>query len=79
MMLERGSSGGHASFGEVKDLIESNEDLKEEVRMLEDRLKAFAGLPADLEVARNEVRRAERELAGWKSKRDQLFDELGTG
>jgi HAUS augmin-like complex subunit 1 len=51
---------------------------REEMRKLEVRLRAFNGLPPDIEASREEVRRAQAELERWRRRREELFEVMGT-
>lgn len=46
--------------------------------LLEARLRAFHGLPPDVEVSRAEVRRAQAQLESLKAERDALFERMGS-
>jgi HAUS augmin-like complex subunit 1 len=48
--------------------------LKETVRVLENRIKSYRDLPPDLEDAKNEYKRLEKELNRLTRERDQLFE-----
>ncbi|RMZ83849.1 hypothetical protein DV737_g1415, partial [Chaetothyriales sp. CBS 132003] len=52
------------------------EAKRSEVRALEQRLRAFHGLPPDVEASRDEVKRAQRELDRWKTKREDMFEQI---
>ncbi|RMZ91278.1 hypothetical protein DV736_g1494, partial [Chaetothyriales sp. CBS 134916] len=49
---------------------------RSEVRALEQRLRSFHGLPPDVEASRDEVKRAQRELDQWKTKREDMFKQM---
>jgi HAUS augmin-like complex subunit 1 len=51
-------------------------DLGERVEVLERQVDKFRGLPGDIQGARNEVARVEKEVVGLKRRRDDLFEGL---
>ena len=50
------------------------EKRREEVKRLEMRLKAYHGLPPDVEASRAEVRRVRDDLERWKRRREEVFE-----
>ncbi|RMD39260.1 hypothetical protein DV735_g5869, partial [Chaetothyriales sp. CBS 134920] len=52
------------------------ESKRSEIRALEQRLRGFHGLPPDLDASQDEVKRAQLELDRWKSKREEMFEQL---
>lgn len=63
----------------LTQLHRSTEDRRIRVRVLENQIEALGGLPPDLEVARAEVRRAQRELEMWRGRREEVFGLVGGG
>lgn len=63
----------------LTQLHRNTEDRKIKVRVLENQIQALGGLPPDLEVARAEVRRAQRELEMWRGRREEVFGLVGGG
>ncbi|KAH8151637.1 uncharacterized protein LAJ45_04259 [Morchella importuna] len=78
-----GGAGGKGGEGTtVEALIECEKEvlaLKERVLDLEARVKAFQGLPPERDLARVEVERVERELAGLEERREALYDNMVGG
>jgi len=52
---------------------------REEIQKLESTIRAFHGLPPDVQASREEVRRATVELERLRARRDELFERLGSG
>lgn len=50
---------------------------RDAVRQLEERLKAYHGLPPDIEASRAEVKRAQSDLDALRRRREELFEEMG--
>ena len=75
------ATGGKPDLGIPEMKVEERAMMVEEERIqgLEDRVKAFRGLPADKELALLEVERARRELADLTRRRDSLFEALVEG
>lgn len=55
------------------------EKRRQDLQKLENMIRAFHGLPPDLQASRDEVRRATAELERLRSRRDELFERLGSG
>lgn len=75
-------AGGGGEGTTVEALIECEKEvlaLKEQVLDLEARVKAFQGLPPERDLARVEVERVERELAGLEERREALYDNMVGG
>lgn len=77
--LERSDDGPGFGFEELKRKEREVAAYRDIVRRLEDRLKEYHGLPPDLEASRAELRRAQAELDMWRTKREELFGEMGGG
>ena len=63
----------------IREKEETVEKRKEEVKRLEKRLKAFHGLPPDVEASRAEVRRVRDDLERWKRRREEVFEGISRG
>ncbi|OKL61283.1 hypothetical protein UA08_03801 [Talaromyces atroroseus] len=72
--LRRSVSIDGPTIEEVAQEEENLLRLKEIVRELESRIKSFRDLPPDLEDAKNEYKRLEKELNRLTRERDELFD-----
>lgn len=75
------ATGGKPDLGVPEIKVEESAIILEEERIqyLEDRVKAFRGLPADKELALLEVERTRRELEELMRRRDSLFEALVEG
>ncbi|KKA23008.1 hypothetical protein T310_2887 [Rasamsonia emersonii CBS 393.64] len=63
----------------IEDLMVEEENvirIKETVKMLEGRIRSFHGLPPDVDEAKAEYRRLERELHQLQQQRDQMFESV---
>ena len=76
----------HVKDLEAEDSVESIrekekrvEQRREEVRRLEKRLKAYHGLPPDVDASRAEVRRVRDDLERWKGRREEAFEAISRG
>ena len=49
---------------------------RDEVMELEKRLRQYHGLPPNVEASRDEVKRAQAELARWKRRTEELFESM---
>ncbi len=67
------------SIPEVTDDEQRVKKLQATVNALERQIATFRGLPPDLEAARGEYRRAERELQELRQRRDELFEKMVDG
>ncbi|KAH0609540.1 uncharacterized protein H6S33_013026 [Morchella sextelata] len=79
---ERLRDEGERAGVTVEELIEKEREvlaLKERVLDLEARVKGFQGLPPERDLARVEVERVERELAGLEARREALYDNMVGG
>jgi hypothetical protein len=64
----------------ISDLVVKQERLlkrKKELEALEKTIRAFHGLPPDVQVSREEVRRATAELELLRRRRDEVFERMG--
>ncbi|KAA6408798.1 MAG: hypothetical protein FRX48_07142 [Lasallia pustulata] len=75
------ATGGKPNLGIAEIKMEERAIMMEgeRIQALEDRVKAFRGLPADKELALLEVERTRRELEVLTRKRDSLFEALVEG
>lgn len=80
LRLEK-ATGGKPDLGIPEVKLEERAIILEEERIqaLENRVKAFMGLPADKELALLEVERTRRELEELMKRRDSLFEALVEG
>ena len=76
----------HVEDLEAEDSVESIrekekrvEQRREEVKRLEKRLRAYHGLPPDVDASRAEVRRVRDDLERWKGRREELFEGISRG
>ena len=67
------------SIESIREKKESANKRREEVERLEEWLKAYNGLPPDVEASRAEVRRVRDDLERWKRKREEMFEGFGRG
>lgn len=80
--LERQLASLRSQSASLQDVLNARarvEDRRARVKALQERFAAFNGLPPDLEDSRNEVRRAIAELETLKTRREGLFERLGSG
>ncbi|KAL2441681.1 hypothetical protein ABEF95_016058 [Exophiala dermatitidis] len=74
------SQGGGKESDLVAALLAKKDSLRRKrarITVLESRIRAFHGLPPDLEASRAEVNRAQAELDALKRERDARFERLG--
>ncbi|EHY58557.1 hypothetical protein HRR83_006264 [Exophiala dermatitidis] len=74
------SQGGGKESDLVAALLAKKDSLRRKralITVLESRIRAFHGLPPDLEASRAEVNRAQAELDDLKRERDARFERLG--
>ena len=64
------------SFEAIRDEEAGVEESQARLKMLEEQLLAFQGLPPDLEAAKGELARIQGELVSLQRRRDDLFEEV---
>ncbi|EXJ94724.1 hypothetical protein A1O1_03121 [Capronia coronata CBS 617.96] len=71
------ANGTQRSVAEALAKQDALQTKKAKISALETKIRAFHGLPPDLEASRAEVHRAQTELDALKVKRDALFERMG--
>ncbi|KEF62859.1 uncharacterized protein A1O9_00832 [Exophiala aquamarina CBS 119918] len=73
------SQTSRPTMSTVAAKISHLERRQQDLQSLENTIRAFHGLPPDVQASREEVRRATAELGRLRSRRDELFERLGSG
>ena len=70
---------GDVTIEDVQHREKVLQQRRVDVQKLEAKLRAFNGLPPDIEASREEVQRAQGELEEWRRRREAAFEEISGG